>query len=200
MKNTQRNKQQEQLHKQVSKLQRYINTHKGDTKYVTSYFSGTPTVLGTVNYISGVAQGDSPSERAGSALNSHSLDINVTYKMTASCNIRTLIVRDLMNQGTSPVVSDVLQTPDLISSLDYANCTLQKRFVIHKDITRHFTIGGNLYNSDRLNVKTNLKIRYSSTSAAAGDALSNAFFIISITDVASAGTVDYWVRHLYTDE
>jgi len=186
--------------KRIAKLEQYINTHKGDVKYMQGVVSYTPTTGGNNTYFSGLAVGDNAESRTGLRINLHSFHVNINYQMTASSNVRIIIVRDLMNQGVVPGLLEVLENASVISPHNYYNTIAQKRFIIHKDFTRHFTVGGKLFDTSLNKFKLDVPITYGGTGALIADARKNALFVYCVTDTASAGTVAIFTRLDFTDE
>jgi hypothetical protein len=185
----------------LRKLEAYVNTHKGDVKYKINWNQATPTLAGSIFLVSGIQEGDGPSERAGNAINLQSVDHRIAFRMTTSCNVRVLLIRDRINTGGAlPGIVDVLHSADVNSTTDYNNFILQKRFVLLDDVTYHFTTGGILYNTYDKHIKQQTKLRWQTSGNGISDTLSNQILALVITDTASAGTVEVYDRLLYTDE
>jgi hypothetical protein len=199
VKNTKSN-DKDMASKRLAKLERYINTHKGDVKYTQGTLSFTPLVAGSQAYVSGVGQGDTSDTRTGLKINAHTFYFNANFNMTASCNVRFIIVRDLMNQGVVPLISEVLENVSVISPLDYNNFVAQKRFVLLKDFTKHFTTGGVLYDTSLNRIPMDVQMSYGGTGFAVADARKNSIFVCCVTDTSAAGTIEQFTRLEYTDE
>jgi len=201
MKNYKMKKQKEDTSaKRLARVERYINTHRGDIKFSQGVVSYTPTVGGNNTYFSGMGVGDSAETRTGLRINLHTFQVNINYKMTANCNVRFLVVRDLMNQGVVPGILEVLENASVISPINYYNFVAQKRFVLHKDFTRSFTVGGKLFDTSLNKFKLDVPIHYGGNGALIADARKNALFVYCVTDTASAGNVDIFTRLDFTDE
>jgi hypothetical protein len=169
-------------------------------KYTQGTLTFTPLVAGSQAYISGVGQGDAVDNRTGNKVNAHTFYFNADYKMTTSCNVRFVIVRDTMNQGAVPIITEVLESASVISPLNYQNFVAQKRFVLLKDFTKHFTTGGTLYDTSLNTFKLDVQMSYGGTGFSATDARRNSLFVVCVTDVASAGSIDQYTRLDFTDE
>lgn len=186
--------------KRLAKIERYINTHRGEVKYTQGTLSITPLVAGSQSYNSGVGQGDTSDTRTGLRINAHKFYLNIAYKMTSSCNVRCVVVRDMMNQGAVPTITEVLEQATVISPLNYNNFVAQKRFILMKDFTRHFTVGGVLFDTVTNSFKLDVQLSYGGSGFGAIDARKNSIFVYTVTDTASAGTIDLYSRLDFTDE
>lgn len=184
----------------LAKIERYIKSHRGETKYTQGTLSITPLVAGSQSYNSGVGQGDTSDTRAGLRINAHTFYANFNYKMTASSNVRFIIVRDTMNQGAVPLITEVLETASVISPLNYNNFIAQKRFILLKDHTRHFTVGGVLFDTSLNKFKLDVQLSYGGNGFGVSDARKNSIFVYTVTDTASAGTLELYTRLDFTDE
>jgi hypothetical protein len=184
----------------VKRIERYISNHSGDLKAKSQATSFVPPIIGTVNYLSDVSQGDNLETRTGLVINAHHFTLGVLFKMSKDCSVRVVIVRDTMQNGALPVTSDILDSADVVSPLNYQNTVAQKRFMVIDDYTKHFTVGGTLTAHNRTRHKYEHKIRWKNDSGASASALSNNIYAVVITNVADAGQVSLYTRLEYTDE
>jgi hypothetical protein len=189
-----------QLSSRVKKLERYISTHKGDLKGRNLSTAFAPTIAGVVASLSTIGQGDTVDTRTGDKINAHSIQVGTLFKMTATCSVRVIVFYDRFNQGAVPATTDILDSADVISPLNYLNTVVQKRFGILEDYTEHFSSAGVLSATRHKVVKFNKPIHYSGTGSAATDGLSNMVFVCVVSDTATAGQVNIYSRLLFTDE
>ncbi len=198
-KNT-KNKSKDAVTKRLGKLERYVNTHKGDLKYRVTYNAITPAGTGDMYYISPLAQGDDAATRTGNVVNLQRVEINMNLQMTKTCNVRFLVFRDKMNNGVLPTINETFDSTDTIAPLNYLNFHVQKRFVKLHDEIKHFTIGGVLTDTVHIDIPQAVKVRYSGSGGLIGSALSNQIFVAVICDTATAGAIALYTRIFYTDE
>lgn len=188
------------LTKRLTKLEQYVNTHKGDVKYRVLYNSITLGSSGAIYYLSPLAQNDDASTRTGDVVNLQSVEVCYNMQLTKTANVRVLVFRDKMNNGTSPSVNDVLDSTDVIAPLNYLNFTVQKRFTLLHDKTEHFTTGGILTTTGHKNITQRVKVRYMDAGGTITSALSNQIFALVICDTVTAGAMALYTRIFYTDE
>ncbi len=184
----------------LSNVERYLATHRGDVKAKSQAEAFTPSTTGAVYYVSNISQSDTAEGRTGDVINAHNFTLGVRFKMTASCSVRIILVRDTQQQGAIPAVSDILDSGDVISPLNYVNTVAQKRFIVLEDYTKHFTVGGVETDTHRRRLKFNHKMRWVDSSGAATSARANNLYAVVISDTGTAGTVSLYTRLEFTDE
>lgn len=190
----------DKLAKRLQSLEKYVNTHKGDTKQKITYVAITPATTGAVYLLSSIAQGDTIDSRTANVVNLHTVTPHLNFQMTVSCNVRVVVFRDKFCQGAIPNIADVLDSVDAVAPLNYNNCVTQKRFTIIDDYVKHFTVGGVLFDTVMKSYKQDVKVRYSGVAAGAATTLGNNIFLGIISDTATPGTVAMYSRLLFTDE
>lgn len=94
--------------------------------------TGSTTNAGTVNLISGIAQGDDIGNRQGNSVKSVDLMCNYTLNQSGTTDnfLRIIIFMDTANQGSSPAVTDLLNTAVPTAQRNIDN---MKRFKIFHD-------------------------------------------------------------------
>jgi len=184
----------------LRRVEKYISTHSGDVKADSSAVAFTPAVVGVGYFLSPISQGDTGSTRTGNAINMHEFSLGALFKMTLTCSVRIVVVQDRFNLGVIPSVTDVLDSSDVVSPLNYLNCVVTKRFKILEDYVEHFTIGGKLAASRRKIHKIDSKLYYSGPLNTAADARANNIYCVVLTDTPLAGQVNFYTRTQFTDE
>lgn len=200
MKNKQTKSTSDTITKRLSKVERYVNTHTGDIKNITTAASDTALVAGAVGYLSGCSQGDGTNGRTGNQINLQNIDFNLAFRCTASTNVRIIIFRDKFNVGSMPGTADILESADVLSPVNYLNTIVQKRFVVLYDKTHSFTTGGKLFDTMKVEKPQQYKIRYSGSSNSYSNAAENSLYYLVITDVASTCVFSMYTRLGFTDE
>ncbi len=199
---TKTNSQQTKVEKRLVKLEQYRASHQGDLKkaVVQGYYA--PTTTGAVYYLSGTAIGDTFDDRTGLVINAQRYFLKLNFKMNTTCAVRVVVFKDKFNQGTIPPVSGggILEVADVTSPLDYTNTVVQKRFSILHDRTYNFSLNGVLSTSDTRDIAIPMRIRYIGSSASTAFAAQNSLWMLIISDTATAGSVAFNSRILFTDE
>lgn len=120
---------------QLSKILKQHDLATRELKYGGATVNGNATTTPAVTLISGIAQGDNVTDRDGFQINLMSFDINWTSGVGATTkfdNVRLVIVRDTMNQGSTPSSSDIMNANDPHAFLNIIP-GLEKRFVVLYD-------------------------------------------------------------------
>lgn len=164
----------------------------------------TSTQAGTVQYLTGIAQGVDLSNRVGDSIKIQTLEFNATCYMgvTTPASCRIIIVRDLENGGAAIAGSDVLANVGgagaATSLFNYINA--EKRFAIIFD---------ELISLDTSNSTQTLHMKMShgghiffrDTTAAVTNGAEGVLYLLVTTDVAATGpTVRSSFRVTYTDD
>lgn len=102
------------------------------------------TTAGTViNLSNGIAQGDEFYQRSGDKITILHQQLKTRFvALTTSQTCRFILFVDRFNQGTTPVVLDVLSTANYISTYAQLDVIQQRRFGIIRDWTVDCSIAG----------------------------------------------------------
>jgi hypothetical protein len=200
IKRTKTNNQSTAMATRLSRVERYLRTHAGDIKAYAASSAFAPTTSGTVASLTPLAQGDTSETRTGLRVNGHTISLGVLFKMTATCTVRILLVRDTMQNGASPAVTDILDSADVIAPQNYINTVAQKRFIVIEDYTEHFSLNGNLSASRRKLHNYQHKVHYSGAGSTVAELRSNNVFAVVICDTNAAGQVNLYSQFRFTDE
>jgi hypothetical protein len=195
-----RTNNRDNLEKRVEKISRYLAHHRGDPKICSITVTQTPTTAGLVTYLSQIAQGDDGSDRAAYRVNSQYMEFSLSSISTLTNNLRVIIVRDKLNQGALPAVTDILAAAGVYSPLAYFNNIAQKRFIPLFDRTYSSSAVGTLSHRDKARINDTCTTHFTNTTGAVASAASNVYFMLVISDVAAASSITTYARSIFTDE
>lgn len=140
---------------------------------------------GTVNLLSGMAEGDDNTERKGNSILARGLTVRLDPTgngVQTACSIRCIIVQDKDNQGTDPTAADILQnTGSAYATVSPLNVDHLPRYRVLLDKHFPFTTTGEMkyYFQKRINLKSHLKY----TGPLATDIYKGALYMLNISDV-----------------
>jgi len=186
----------------LSQVRRLINV---EHKFHDVNDTLTTSQNGFVHNLSNISQGDDISNREGDSIRIQSIEIKGTVfrSATATANeaVRIIIVRDLQQQGTAPVGSDILQ--NVGSSL--APYSLYNQLNSH-DLNKRFTfVYDELVSIDQYNPTVPLTFRsdsnchvyYRGSTTQSGNG--NYYMILFSNQSANAANFDFSCRIRFTD-
>lgn len=169
-----------QLMRSVKMLKGLVNAER---KYVDTGDTPTITNTGTITLLNAIAQGDDVNNRDGNSILCpyirHRGVVKINSSATATA-VRMLIVMDTANQGSTPAVTDVLQSANVTA---YINVDNTKRFWILFDQLYHLDINGNRQILVDKTIPIKQHLRYSGSSST--NVLQNAIYSIHISDEAT---------------
>jgi hypothetical protein len=163
---------------------------------VGATIASTGTMIGlSVN----VAQGDNFDNRTGDKITyTHTLVKTRFTAVTTSQSARFILFSDRFNQGTTPAITDLLQTNNFIAGYNQLTVMQQKRMVIHRDWTVDCNIAGEAIKSTTFTLGRTGSIYYNGTTAVAASNGRGALFLLVIGS-ASTGLYDLMVESKYVD-
>jgi hypothetical protein len=163
---------------------------------VGATIASTGTMIGlSVN----VAQGDNFDNRTGDKITyTHTLVKTRFTAVTTSQSARFILFSDRFNQGTTPAITDLLQTNNFIAGYNQLTVVQQKRMVIHRDWTVDCNIAGETIKSTTFTLGRTGSIYYNGTTAVAASNGRGALFLLVIGS-ASTGLYDLMVESKYVD-
>lgn len=161
-------------------LKSVVNTERKfiDTGVLSSGVNNT----GTVVYFSGVAQGTDQQTRIGNSIKAMQVYVRGSMVMSASATttiVRMILIRDNNNQGTTPLVGDILATADVNAQLSQFN---GKRFTILADRCYNLDINNRRVISYTIFRKLGFHIKYGGSSAAPSQQRDNGLFMLIISN------------------
>nr|WRQ64688.1 structural protein [Riboviria sp.] len=156
--------------------------------------SGVVSLLST-----DIAQGDNIGNRSGDSIRPLRLTIRVSSTVTtgaAPIITRFIVFQDTMANGSTPLVTDVLQTADYLSP--YSPVTLQaKRFKILCDQYGTNVDGGsNKVTEVTKSFKMKGVVQYLSGSSGAAAAGKNSIYVLFINDFTAVNSIYKWSYQL----
>jgi len=159
--------------------------------------SGSST-SGVVGYISPIPQSNSVNGRSGDVIRPNLLELRFSCQDPNNINYyRILVVRDNMNQGTSPAVTDVLSSADTQSAYHYVNVEQQRRFTIVFDKTYATTPVAQAHTISK-KIPLGGTTHFVGTDNTVSSAGRGSYFLIHLCQVAGMGQ-SYNARINFTD-
>lgn len=156
------------------------------------------STAGVVNNLTnGIIQGDDIIQRSGDQIRilRHRLTVRASA-ITVNQTFRFIWFRDNMNRGTTPGVTEVLNTANFMSQLSPAPLQ-QKRFTILADFQLDCNVAGEAIKSRVLQQPGQL-VFYNGATAVAGANGPGAIFLLTIGD-SITGLFDFSYEPQYTD-
>ena len=149
------------------------------------------------NLTNGIIQGDDINQRSGDQIRiiSHKLHVRASA-VTVSQTFRFIWFRDNMNRGTTPTVTEVLNTANFMSQ--YSPAPLQqKRFTILRDFSLNCNLTGESIKSRTVQLP-GMDVYYNAATAVAAANGPGALFLLTIGD-SITGLFDFSYEPVYTD-
>lgn len=153
---------------------------------------------GTVNNLTnGIIQGDDINQRSGDQIRirSHRLLVRASA-VTVNQTFRFIWFRDNMNRGTTPTVTEVLNSANFMSQLNPAPLQ-QKRFTILADFQLDCNVAGEAIKSRDTRLPGG-SVFYNGQTAVAAANGPGALFLLEIGD-SLTGLYDFSYEPIYTD-
>lgn len=160
--------------------------------------TNTNATAGIVNNLTnGIIQGDDINQRGGDQIRiiSHTLHVRASA-VTVSQTFRFIWVRDNMNRGTTPSVTEILNTANFMSQYNPAPLQ-QKRFTILRDFSLNCNLAGESIKSRTINIPGSV-VYYNAQTAVAGANGPGALFLLTIGD-SITGLFDFSYEPIYVD-
>lgn len=167
---------------------------------VSSITAALPSTTGTVTQLTNfIVQGDNFNQRAGDKITcaDHRLKVNATA-IVNSTSIRFIILQDMQNNGTTPAVTEVLDTADYLAGYNQLLVLQQRRFKILHDATVDVNIAGEALKTREYVLPKSGVTWYNGATAVAASNGKGALFMLIIAS-AAAGTGDYTWTYRYYD-
>lgn len=169
-------------------------------------YGGSQTISnnGGVYYSSNIVQGTTSNTRVGNVIRIQGIYIkgkfNIGTAITTSTVVRFMLVRDKMNAGSTPAVTDILSSDNTIAPL---NLTKNGRFRVLFDECFAVEASNNSSATIEKYIDKQFNIEYVGTAGVAADAQKNSLWVLAISD-AGSGTNQpvnsiWCVRLRYTD-
>nr|WRQ64674.1 structural protein [Riboviria sp.] len=186
---------------QISSIvNRMINSRAEHKVLSKTNLANTTATAGTViNLSNDIIQGDNFDNRSGDTIRVLKTKFKIQFQGVTTDSVnRYIVFRDMQNLGTTPAVTDVLNSASFISGYDGLNVYQQKRFVILKDYSMTNNINGQTLLYDEYTNNTPYKIYYNGATAVASANGKGALFVLVIGS-GSTATFNLDVELVYTD-
>jgi len=166
----------------------------------TTNTANTVSTAGTViNLSNNIVQGDNFDNRSGDTIRMISTKFMLEFQGVATDSMnRYILFRDMQNLGTTPAVTDVLNSASFISGYDGLNVYQQKRFIIMKDWVSTNNIAGQTLTADVYKTNRPYKIYYNGAASVASANGKGALFVLVIGS-GSTATFNLSSELVYTD-
>lgn len=189
----------------LNEIRKLINV---EHKFVDTNLTTNTSINGATNYLCPVAQGNDYTNRQGDSIRVQSIDfIGTLYRNTSSTaneSYRVLIIRDLMNMGADPTVSDILETvgtqyapfqhADMLNGQWY-----NKRYTILFD--QLFTLDTyHPTHTVRFHSDHPCHVAFKGTGSTTASAGAGAYFLVTVTSASvNVSNMDFSCRVIFTD-
>lgn len=189
----------------LNEIRKLINV---EHKYVDVNLTTNTSQGGATNYLCPIAQGNGITDRDGSSIKVQTFDIIGTiYRNTSSTaneSYRVMIVRDLMNQGSDPTGTDIVETAgtqyapfqhiDTLNGPDY-----NARFTILYD--ELFTLDTyHPTHTVRYHSNHDCHVAFRGTGSTSASAGTGAYFLVTFTSASvNVSNMDFSSRIRFTD-
>jgi hypothetical protein len=165
--------------------------------YAQTYTTASATA-GAVIPCSYIAQNDTVNGRTGSIIRPRKFHIQIAAWDNTENFIRFIVFRDNQNNGTAPVVADVLNSAGYNSPYNYINVESGHRFQILDDIVISTSTNGPSAKYIQKTYLTKGTTVYTGTDAVEAHCGRGQYYVLTISAVASADQ-SVTTRLYYTD-
>lgn len=161
----------------------------------------TPVQAGTVYAMHGCAESTSSQGRNGLSIRTKSVFVRYTITENASATattVRVMLVKDQRPAGTTPAVTDILETGNRwIALMNNINTT---RFTVLSNKLYSFSSSGTQQIHGEIYKKLNFITKYNGSTAADTDIDSNALYLIVVgSEATNTPSMTYTARVRYID-
>lgn len=184
----------------TQQIERAILRRAEHKNYINQQLATVVATAGAViNLSNTIIQGDNYNNRSGNTIRlfHQKLLINVAAVINSSTN-RFILVRDLENNGNTPVVTDILDAASFVAGYSSLETVQQRRFVILKDWVTNNNINGEQRTSLTYTNSQPAKVYYNGPTAIASANGKGALFLLAIGSGSTAVFDFSWHGH-YTD-
>lgn len=159
-----------------------------ETKRLILTQAATAIAATSIANLTPIAQALTDSGRSGDSVLLKYLTVRGTLRLQAATNrietVRIMLVVDKENSGSTPAITDILLTDDVLS---IKNFDTTGRFLILHDKTYSFTAGGKELSFIKIYKKLNFHCHY--TGPLGTDEAENQIYLVSMASAASDNTV-----------
>lgn len=187
------------IERRIQRLEQNAGKRRIEPNHFEVSASLTPVTSGTVFYMSAVGQGVNNNQRKGDRIIAKSVELRMTQIGLLTHNVRILLVRDKMNLGVLPAVTDILQSAVTQSVVNFDNTVVQPRFQILMDTVHSVSLNGKLAWNWNKKIQLDHPITYPGGGTTVASAGAGAHFLVLITDNSVVGNVQTDYQLIYTD-
>lgn len=190
-----------QLAKDVNSLKNLINV---EFKWHDVHLGSTVSSTGTWLLLNGIGQGDTATLRDGNQIRLKSIEAKAQFKLSASATtttIRQMLVLDMDPDGTTPTISDLLDSATAAPIVAPRNMENRRRFLILKEKMINLSDGSSKVSCQKTFYKQlDIKPIYNGTSSTIAGIKEHALFMVYVSDQATnTPTIESHHRVRYID-
>lgn len=176
-----------------------LSTAEKKIKIVANAVANTSTTGTVINISNNVVEGDDIFDRSGTKITvTESMIRYRAIAVASSQTTRFILFRDVMNQGTTPTVSDVLPNVSVIGNFSDTRYYQQKRFHIINDWIVDVNINGEAIKTQTFINKNVGAVLYNGPTNVAASNGKGAIFLLVIGSAAT-GFYEYNSTLLFND-
>ncbi|UTQ50799.1 MAG: 21.8 kDa coat protein [Tomato albetovirus 1] len=183
----------------TAKEVRAIVAGMAETKrFALANTANVPAAAGTViNLTNGVIQGDNVNERSGDKIKLTKQILRVRFSaVVASQTVRFILFKDNTNRGTTPAVTELLNSASLMSQYN-PTTMVQQRFTVLADVSLNGNLNGEAIKERVISRNSKYSVYYSGGTAIATANGPGATFVLVIGETASGlFDIGYEVHYL----
>lgn len=168
-------------------------------RYAQLSTANVPAAAGSVlNLTNGIIQGDDINQRSGDQIRFTKQILRVRFSaVVANQTVRFIFFKDNTNRGTTPAVTEVLNSASVMSQLNPVTM-LQKRFTILADVNLSCSLNGEAIKERVVNLRSKYPVYYNGATAVATANGPGSTFVLAIGETAS-GLYDVSYEAHYLD-
>jgi hypothetical protein len=168
--------------------------------YIQSAVATSVVTTGTViNVSNNILEGDELNQRTGQVIRLKRLRFLFRgTAVTTSASVRFVLLRDMLNTGTTPAVTDFLSSNNWISAYRDNRQIQQNQFKVIKDLTMDLNIAGENILTKQYDMMVKGVINYNGPSATASANGPGSLFLLVIGNSITTA-YDYTIQVVYTD-
>lgn len=161
--------------------------------------ANVPAAAGTVqNLTNGIVQGDDVIQRSGDKIRILKQILRVRFSaVVANQSVRFLLFKDNTNRGTTPAVTELLNSASVVAQYNPVTM-LQRRFTVIADVTLSCSLNGEAIKERTITSKKGYPVYYNGATAVSTSNGPGSTFCLIIGETAS-GLYDVAYEVHYTD-
>jgi len=172
-----------------------------ETKVLDTVNGATIPNTGTVSTVSSIAQGLDYTNRVGDSIKIQYMEFKFRWTIGASATnsfVRVMVVRDLDGYGSTPALTDILATANVLSPINYLH---KDRFSVLFDEVEVLTSANNTSSVGAYLTPHAGHIKYLGTSSStASNGKGSVYMVFLGSEATNVPRVDFYSRIAFTDD